>query len=142
MSPKEYTNNNKIISKGTPEQNSTYNRRKNGSAKSSKKIKNGVSKDLREGIFRNRIFEIYDNLSDLKSTEELVEEGVQRACKDLLVNILSTEEWRWNLEIRNYISAKKKEEKEGYEKRGFHKIGSVKTRGKSSPPPLLGWCEN
>jgi hypothetical protein len=86
MSPKEYTNNNKIISKGTPEQNSTYNRRKNGSAKSSKKIKNGVSKDLREGIFRNRIFEIYDNLSDLKSTEELVEEGVQRACKDLLVN--------------------------------------------------------
>ena len=86
MSPKEYTNNNKIISKGTPEQNSTYNKRKNGSEKRDKKNKNGVSKDFREGIFRNRIFEIYDNLHDLKSTEELVEEGAQRACKDLMVN--------------------------------------------------------
>ena len=122
MSPKEYTNNNKIISKGTPEQSSTYNKRKNGSEESNKKNKNGVSKDFREGIFRNRIFEIYDNLHDLKSaeelveegmkelistytvtielpigrkhlkdeeviaTEELVEEGAQRACKDLMVN--------------------------------------------------------
>ena len=86
MSPKEYTNNNKIISKGTPEQSSTYNKRKNGSEESNKKNKNGVSKDFREGIFRNRIFEIYDNLHDLKSAEELVEEGAQRACKDLMVN--------------------------------------------------------
>ncbi len=86
MSPKEYTNNNKIISKGTPEQSNTYNKRKKGSEESNKKNKNGVSKDFREGIFRNRIFEIYDNLHDLKSAEELVEEGAQRACKDLMVN--------------------------------------------------------
>jgi len=86
MSPKEYTNNNKIISKGTPVQNSTYDRSKNDLEKGNKKNKNGVSKDFREGIFRNRIFEIYDNLHDLKSTEELVEEGAQRACKDLMIN--------------------------------------------------------
>ena len=83
MSPKEYTNNNKNISKRTPGENSTYSKtKKNGNTKTKK----GVSKDFREGIFRNRIFEIYDNLNDLKSIEELVDEGAQRACKDLMVN--------------------------------------------------------
>ncbi|NIT14492.1 MAG: hypothetical protein GTN99_09705 [Candidatus Dadabacteria bacterium] len=84
MSPKEYTNNNKNISKRTPELTLTY-----GSGK--KKERNGktkerVSKDFRDSIFRNRIFEIYDNLSDLKPVEDLVGEGAQRACKDLVVN--------------------------------------------------------
>ena len=80
MSPKEYTSINKIISKGTLEQSSTYSKNKNGNEKKR------VSKDFRDGIFRNRIFEIYDNLYDLKTTAELVEEGTQRACKDLMVN--------------------------------------------------------
>lgn len=84
MSPKEYTNNNKIISKRTPEQNSTYDRAKK--SLSNGKNKNRVSKDFRDAIFRNRIFEIYDNLNDLKSIKELVDEGTQRACKDLMVN--------------------------------------------------------
>lgn len=86
MSPKEYTSNNKINSKRTPVQNSTYNKAKNNSQNGNGKTKSRVSKDFRDAIFRNRIFEIYDNLFDLKSTKELVEEGIQRACKDLLVN--------------------------------------------------------
>ena len=83
MSPKEYTNNNKNISKRTPRERSTYSRAKKNA---NGKTKEGVSKDFRDGIFRNRIFEIYDNLSDLKSVKELVGEGVQRAFKDLMVN--------------------------------------------------------
>ena len=83
MSPKEYTNNNKNISKRTLGENSTYSKNKNNG---NEKTKERVSKDLREGIFRNRIFEIYDNLHDLKSIEDLVDEGAQRACKDLMVN--------------------------------------------------------
>jgi len=86
MSPKEYTNNNKNISKRTPEENSTYGRAKKVSRNGKGKTKEGVSKDFRNGIFRNRIFEIYDNLNDLKSIKELVDEGTQRACKDLMVN--------------------------------------------------------
>ena len=86
MSPKEYTSNNKIISKRTPEQSSTYSRAKKPSSNGNRKTKERVSKDFRNGIFRNRIFEIYDNLNDLKSIKELVDEGTQRACKDLMVN--------------------------------------------------------
>ncbi len=86
MSPKEYTSNNKIISKRTPEQSSTYSRAKKPSSNGNGKTKERVSKDFRNGIFRNRIFEIYDNLNDLKSIKELVDEGTQRACKDLMVN--------------------------------------------------------
>jgi hypothetical protein len=86
MSPKEYTNNNKNISKRTPGENSTYNRAKKTSGNGNEKAKERVSKDFRNGIFRNRIFEIYDNLNDLKSIKELVDEGTQRACKDLMVN--------------------------------------------------------
>ncbi len=84
MSPKEYTNNNKNISKRTPELTLTYDsgkkKERNG------KTKERVSKEFRDSIFRNRIFEIYDNLSDLKPVEDLVGEGAQRACKDLVVN--------------------------------------------------------
>lgn len=86
MSPKEYTSNNKIISKGTLEKSSTYGRDNKTSRGGNGKRKERVSKDFRDGIFRNRIFEIYDNLNDLKSIKELVDEGTQRACKDLMVN--------------------------------------------------------
>ena len=86
MSPKEYTNNNKNISKGTLEQNSTYDKSKNKTSNGNRKTKERVSKDFRNSIFRNRIFEIYDNLNDIKPIEELVDEGTQRACKDLMVN--------------------------------------------------------
>ncbi len=86
MSPKEYTSNNKNISIGTLEKSSTYSRSEKSSSNGNGKAKEGVSKDFRDSIFRNRIFEIYDNLYDIKSIKELVDEGTQRACKDLMVN--------------------------------------------------------
>jgi len=86
MSPKEYTSNNKNISIGTLEKSSTYSRSEKSSSNGNGKAKEGVSKDFRDGIFRNRIFEIYDNLYDIKPIKELVDEGTQRACKDLMVN--------------------------------------------------------
>jgi len=86
MSPKEYTSNNKNISIGTLEKSSTYGRAKKSSSNGNGKAKKRVSKDFRDSIFRNRIFEIYDNLYDIKPIKELVDEGTQRACKDLMVN--------------------------------------------------------
>ena len=86
MSPKEYTSNNKNISIGTLEKSSTYSRAEKSSSNGDGKAKERVSKDFRDSIFRNRIFEIYDNLYDIKSIKELVDEGTQRACKDLMVN--------------------------------------------------------
>ena len=78
MSPKEYTNNNKNISKRTPGERSTYSKVNNDG---NGKTKEGVSKDFREGIFRNRIFEIYDNLHDLKPIEDLVDDGEDRKSR-------------------------------------------------------------
>ena len=86
MSPKEYTYRNKNNSVLTPEVNRTYSRNKKGSSSEVKKTKERVSKYFRESIFRNRIFELYDNLVDIKTTEEIVQEGAYRACKDVLVN--------------------------------------------------------
>ena len=86
MSHKEYTNKKKNISILTPEKNSTYIGAKKSFKNGNTKIKKRVSIDFRDSIFRNRIFEIYDNLNDLKSIKELVDEGTQRACKDVMVN--------------------------------------------------------
>ena len=41
---------------------------------------------FRNGIFRKRLFEIYDNLHDIKSIEELIEEGAYKACKEIIIN--------------------------------------------------------
>ena len=120
-----WTNNNKIISKGTPEQNSTYSKRKNGKKKNYKKNKNRVSVDFREGIFRNRIFEIYDNLYDLKSTEELVEEGVQRACKDLMINrAKDLDDLRVEIDIKSAVNLIKN-------KFPYNKLPKSKTKARS-----------
>ncbi len=86
MSPKEYTSNKKNISILTPGESSTYSSTKKSSKNGNTKIKKRVSIDFRDSIFRNRIFEIYDNLNDLKSIKELVDEGAQRACKDVMIN--------------------------------------------------------
>ncbi len=110
MSPKEYTSNNKNISKRTPEENSTYNRTKKVSSNGKRKTKEGVSKDFRNGIFRNRIFEIYDNLNDLKPIKELVDEGTQRACKDLMVNRAKDFELSGiNLDLKSIVKKVKNE---------------------------------
>jgi len=86
MSPKEYTNNKKTISIQTPESGLTYSSKKSGDRNIIENEKKRVSKYLREGIFRKRIFELYDNLVDIKPIEEIVEDGAYRACKDIIVN--------------------------------------------------------
>lgn len=85
-SPKEDTYYNKTISKRTLEKNRTYGKRKSSDKIVAKSEKERVSKYIREGIFRKRIFEIYDNLSDVKPIDQLVEEAAERACKDIAVN--------------------------------------------------------
>jgi len=86
MSPKEYTYRNKNNNVLTLEDNSTYSKGKKRAVNGAEKTKERVSKYFRESIFRNRVFEVYDNLVDLKTLEELVEEGAYRASKDVLVN--------------------------------------------------------
>lgn len=86
MSPKEdtyYKKNNSIL---THEENPTYGRDKNPDKNVTPNKNKRVSKYFRESIFRKRIFEIYDNLIELKPLEDLVEEGAHRACKDITVN--------------------------------------------------------
>ena len=86
MSPKEYSYNKKTFSKRTPEENLTYRREKTRGGIVIGNDKNRVSKYLRDAIFRKRIFELYDNLINIKTLEEIVEEGAYRACKDMIVN--------------------------------------------------------
>ena len=86
MSPKEYSYNKKTFSKRTPRENLTYSREKTRGEIVIGNDKKRVSKYLRDAIFRKRIFELYDNLINIKSLEEIVEEGAYRACKDIVVN--------------------------------------------------------
>jgi hypothetical protein len=51
-----------------------------------KEEKERVRKYFREGIFRERLFEVYDNLHNMKPIEELVEEGAYKACKEIMIN--------------------------------------------------------
>ena len=50
------------------------------------KTKEGVQEYFRNGIFRERLFETYDNLHRIKSIEELVEEAAYKACKEIIIN--------------------------------------------------------
>ncbi len=86
MSPKEdtyYKKNNSVL---THEENLTYSRGKNPERSTNESEKKRVSKYFRDSIFRKRVFEIHDNLADLKSLDDLVEEAAYRACKDITVN--------------------------------------------------------
>lgn len=83
MSPKEYSYRRRNNSMGTLGENSTY---VGQNELEEREDKNRVSIYFRDGIFRKRIFETYDNLKNLKSVEELVEEGAYRAAKDIAVN--------------------------------------------------------
>ncbi|GEM_PF-977490 len=86
MSPKEYSYNKKTFSIRTREENLTYSREKARGKIAASEEEKRVRKYLRDAIFRKRIFEVYDNLINVKSIEEIVEEGAQRACKDMIVN--------------------------------------------------------
>lgn len=92
MSPKEYSYINKTHinkNKSTLKVKSTENG-KNSTLEMFPNItqseKERVREYFRNGIFRERLFEIYDNLYNIKSIEELVEEGVYKACKEIMIN--------------------------------------------------------
>ncbi len=74
MSPKEYSYINK-----TQINKSTY------SVKHKKNNKK-VHTDLKNGIFKTRLYEIYDNMNGVKSIEDVVEEGVYKTIKEIMVN--------------------------------------------------------
>jgi helix-turn-helix protein len=86
MSPKEYSYNKKTFSIRTPGENLTYSSKKSHGKNAVEEDKKMVSKYLRDAIFRKRIFELYDNLRDIRPIEDIVEEGAHRACKDIVVN--------------------------------------------------------
>ncbi len=51
-----------------------------------KKNEKKVHTDLKNGIFKTRLYEIYDNLSEVKPLEDLVEEGAYKTIKEIMVN--------------------------------------------------------
>ncbi|MGH7808302.1 MAG: helix-turn-helix domain-containing protein [Thermodesulfobacteriota bacterium] len=92
MSPKEYSYINKTHinkNKSTLKVKNSKNG-KDSSLEISPSIaqseKERVQEYFRNGIFRERLFEIYDNLYNIKLIEELVEEGVYKACKEIMTN--------------------------------------------------------
>jgi hypothetical protein len=92
MSPKEYSYINKTHinkNKSTLKVKNSENG-KDSSLEISPSIaqseKERVQEYFRNGIFRERLFEIYDNLYNIKLIEELVEEGVYKACKEIMTN--------------------------------------------------------
>ncbi|NIP32128.1 MAG: hypothetical protein GTN99_11380 [Candidatus Dadabacteria bacterium] len=80
MSPKEYTNINNINFSNNPMEKFS----KEGFLKKKEAI--GVHKSLRNSIYRNRLFETFDNLNNQIPIEELVEEGSFKASKEILIN--------------------------------------------------------
>ncbi len=55
-------------------------------ASTSSKWGKEVFQSFRNAIYRRRLFELYDNLKEIKSIKDLVEEGAYRALKDVAVN--------------------------------------------------------
>ncbi len=74
MSPKEYTYINKTnINKRTYSIKQKKNNKK-------------VHTDLKNGVFKTRLYEIYDNMSGVKSLEDIIEEGAYKTIKEIMVN--------------------------------------------------------
>ena len=74
MSPKEYTYINK-----TNINKRTYSIKQ-------KKTNKKVHTDLKNGIFKTRLYEIYDNMSGVKPLEDIIEEGAYKTIKEIMVN--------------------------------------------------------
>ena len=91
-SPKEYSYRRRNIYVSTPYTESANIRSKEHAnsededTEVEEDAKERVHTYFRNGIFRKRLFEIYDNLHDIKSIEEFVEEGAYKACKEIMVN--------------------------------------------------------
>ncbi len=74
MSPKEYTYINK-----TNINKRTYSIKQ-------KKTNKKVHTDLKNGVFKTRLYEIYDNMSGVKPLEDIIEEGAYKTIKEIMVN--------------------------------------------------------
>ena len=74
LSPKEYTDINKT------------NINKNPKVKLKKEEKDRVQKYFRNGVFRNGLFDVFDNLYEEIPMDDLVFEGSFKACKDIIIN--------------------------------------------------------
>lgn len=99
MSPKEYTSINKTNINKNPSMKKTQGNTKNVLKTSlNAPEKERVRKHIRNGIFRQRIFEIFDNLYPQLDVSEIVQEGAYKACKEIMVN-RSNELNNGNLEI-------------------------------------------
>lgn len=89
MSPKEYTYiNNTNIKKSTynNDNNSNHYHINKSDITTNNKHRNKGHTDIKSGIYRKRLYEIYDNLIGIKPLEELVEEGIQKALRDVISN--------------------------------------------------------
>ena len=88
MSPKEDSYiNNKNISINPKEKNSGMTELSGGLAENNNKENIlRVHKDIRNSIFRNRIFETYDNLKEHVDIKDLVGEGALKAVKEIIIN--------------------------------------------------------
>ena len=74
MSPKEYTYINK-----TNINKRTYSIKQ-------KKTNKKVHTDLKNVVFKTRLYEIYDNMSGVKPLEDIIEEGAYKTIKEIMVN--------------------------------------------------------
>ena len=76
---------------------------KAGNARKNKKGE--IYNYFRNRIFRERLFEIYDNLYDIKTIQELVEEGAYKACKELILSKIDYP-FKYRTEISPEVIAK------------------------------------
>jgi len=59
-----------------------------------------VHTHLKNGIYKKRLFETHDNLIGIKPLEEIVEEGIYKALKDIVTNrIIETGNTRGKIDI-------------------------------------------
>lgn len=103
MSPKEYTNINKTnINKNPIEESnkiSTNIENKCIDHIMDSTEKERVRKHIRNGIYRQRIFETFDNLHDKLSINELVQEAAYKACKEIIINRIEDTNYYSRIEI-------------------------------------------
>lgn len=99
MSPKEYTSINKTNINKNPEGREKKNISKtNILTTMNSPEKERVRKNIRNSIFRNRIFETFDNLYTKLDINELVQEGAYKACREIIINRISELNANFNLE--------------------------------------------
>lgn len=99
MSPKEYTSNNKTnINKNPKGKEIENNLNNNILTRMNSPEKERVRKHIRNSIFRNRIFETFDNLYTKLDINELVQEGAYKACREIIVNRVSELNANFDLE--------------------------------------------